>query len=301
MNRTHNTVLILGYGEMGHAMQHLLQPHSKITIWDPYFKGDLPVIDLEQVASEVSTIIFCTPTAPLFELASRLNEVMSPDCLCLSMAKALDKQGRTAPQALQQGLSGAATYGVLYGPMIAEEILADRPAFATVAASTETALSRACALFQPTDLVLKSFDDTHGAAWCAVLKNIYALLFGMADELQLGTNVRGFLSVAVLEEMAEIMRSMGGDDRTPYTLAGLGDLITTATSLDSHHHELGCMVARGERDNLTGEGINTLNVLLRKQLIDIKQFPLLALTAQIIQNGKDARTHLQQYLRKQAG
>ena len=64
------------------------------------------------------------------------------------------------------------------------------------------------------------------------------MLFGISDELELGDNMRGFLAAAVLRELDVIVRQMGGKPGTASSLAGLGDLITTATSESSHHHEL---------------------------------------------------------------
>lgn len=287
--------MLLGYGEMGHAMQYLLKPRCDIKIWDPYYAGDLPKLDLEKEVSSADHIIFCTPTAAVYELAEQIGAFTKNNCLCLSMAKALDKEGRTAAQALENGLGRQTPYGVLYGPMIAEEILADRPAFSTLATSNIDILPKALALFQPTSLKLKPHEDMHGAAWCAVLKNVYAMLFGMADELKLGDNMRGFLAVAILQEMAIIMDAKGGSRHTPYTLAGLGDLITTGTSEDSHHHELGRLVVRGERSALSGEGINTLDIITTRKLLDIEDYPLLRTVWKIMRNGGDARRNIDQY------
>jgi glycerol-3-phosphate dehydrogenase len=55
-----------------------------------------------------------------------------------------------------------------------------------------------------------------------ILKNVYAMVFGMADELQLGDNMRGYLSVAALRELDQIVLKMGGQAGSPYHLAGLG-------------------------------------------------------------------------------
>ncbi len=280
-------ILLLGYGEMGHAMEDLLLPQHAVKIWDPYFQGDLLKIDLEETLKQTYTVIFCTPTAPIYKLAQRISQSLPKDCLCLSMAKALDEESRTAPEALQQGLAGQTAFAVLYGPMIAEEMLARRLAFACASASDETALSRTINLFQGTQLKLTPYDDMQGAAWCAVLKNVYAMLFGMADELAMGDNMRGFLAVVALGEMSTIVQSLNGLEKTPYTLAGLGDLFTTATSENSHHHELGRMVARNEREHLEGEGMNTLNMIAKHQRIEMGRYPILLTVWEIMYESKD--------------
>ncbi|HIP68081.1 MAG TPA: hypothetical protein EYH06_05740 [Chromatiales bacterium] len=289
-------ILLLGYGEMGHAMEHLLSPTHEIAIWDPYYPGELAKIELEQTATEADFIIFCTPTAALFELAQRLSPQLSSDCICLSMAKSLDASGRTAPVTLQQGLENRVDYAMLYGPMISEEIMIDRPGFAVLAGSSEACLEKTKTLFQGTCLKLKIHNDLHGTAWCVTLKNVYALLFGMADELNLGVNMRGFLAVETLAEMAAIMQYKNGLPETPYTLAGLGDLITTATSEDSHHHQLGRSLARNERDDISGEGINTLSIIRQFKLLKKKHFPLFRLIEKVVQNAKNPEDLLTQYI-----
>ena len=65
--------------------------------------------------------------------------------------------------------------------------------------------------------------------------------------------MRGYLAVAALRELDQIVCKMGGQAGSPYHLAGLGDLITTATSEDSHHHELGRMLAREEVKGIKGD------------------------------------------------
>lgn len=281
---------------MGHAMEYLLSPSYSISIWDPYYKGKLAEIDLAQTASESEFVIFCTPTVAIFELAQQLSPYVSDDCVCLSMAKSLDKKGRTAPQALEQGLGNEAEYALLYGPMISEEIIAGKPGFALLTGSSETCLNKAITLFQDTGLKLKKYNDSSGTAWCVILKNVYALLFGMADELGLGDNMRGFLAVEALAELAKIMESKNGLPLTPYTLAGLGDLITTATSEDSHHHELGRRLARNERDDISGEGINTLNIIDQFGLLEINRFPLFNVIKKVVQQAKDSEILLAAYV-----
>jgi glycerol-3-phosphate dehydrogenase (NAD(P)+) len=125
--------------------------------------------------------------------------------------------------------------------------------------------------------------DVQGISWASVLKNVYALLFGAADELGLGDNVRGYLAVAALSEMVRIVVQMGGHESSARQLAGLGDLITTATSAGSHHHELGRLLARGERDRLSGEGIHTLAMVRKSDLFNDSAYPLFRLARELVE------------------
>ena len=52
-----------------------------------------------------------------------------------------------------------------------------------------------------------------------MLKNVYAILFGVADGLKLGDNMRGWLAVETLREIETIVTALGGSATPPYSLA----------------------------------------------------------------------------------
>ena len=62
-------VLILGYGEMGHALEFLLKDHANLQIWDKYPKDGVDSINLEHAAALADIIIFCLPVNPHREVA----------------------------------------------------------------------------------------------------------------------------------------------------------------------------------------------------------------------------------------
>jgi glycerol-3-phosphate dehydrogenase (NAD(P)+) len=283
---TSKRVLIIGFGEMGHAMNHLLSPRHEVQVWHRAHADEV-ALDLAQSAEKQDVVLFCVPTAPVFELASRIRDRLSADTLCLSIAKGLDDQARPALLALRAGLGKDTNSGVLYGPMIAEELMIDRPGFAQAGVEDREHYTRVRDLFAGSNLLLEYHDDPPGLSWCAVLKNVYAMAFGMADGLGLGDNVRGLLAVLALRELSALVGELGGKTDTPYGLAGLGDLITTATSAGSHHHELGLRLARGEREEITGEGVHSLHTIRARKLIDFEPYPLFSLIERLVREPED--------------
>ena len=280
-------VLILGYGEMGHAMEYLLNEKHQLFLWEKYPVSNFQSVVLEDVAPEVDVVLFCLPVNPHREVAKLLSPLIKNTCLCLSIAKGLDESGQTAAQIFHDVFSTRQPYALLYGPMISEEIRAGRYAFAQLGCEDEEVYNKVQSLFDSTHLKVEYTSDIAGISWSVILKNVYALLFGMADELKLGDNVRGYLAVAALRELDRIVCQMGGQTGSPYHLAGLGDLITTATSEDSHHHTLGRMLARGELDDIKGEGIHTLEMVTKFTLINTEDFPLFQLIRDIVSQPQD--------------
>lgn len=290
-------VLILGYGEMGRAMEYLLRERTRLDIWEKWPKDGFRPVDLDAATPMADVAVFCLPAQAHREVAARLAPSLRRDCVCLTIAKGLDDTGATAAQVFRDVLAAGQPFAVLYGPMISEEIRAGRHAFGQLGCQDEAVFARSRNLFAGTRLHVEYTPDVTGISWSVILKNVYALVFGMADELQLGDNVRGYLAVASLAELDRIVEKMGGRPGTVYRLAGLGDLITTGTSVDSHHHELGRRLARGETRGIEGEGIHTLGMVSRFRLFEVADYPLFSLIRDIVRDPRDARGRLDAYLR----
>ena len=281
-----SNVLILGYGEMGHAMEHLLVGRHHLSIWNRSPVEGLKVAVLEKTVPEADFILFCLPINPHREIVTQIQPLLNKDSICLSIAKGLDEAGRTAAQIFEEVMNDKNQYALIYGPMISEEIRADRYAFAQVGCLNKQSYTRTKELFNGSKLFMEYTSDIHGISWSVVLKNVYAILFGIADGLQLGDNVRGFLMVQSLLELDKIVKQMGGVSGASCHLAGLGDLVTTATSKSSHHYQLGISLAIGNVQAIIGEGIHSLEMVKKHQLYDDNDYPLYKLIHDIVRNPK---------------
>ncbi len=284
------SVLILGYGEMGHAMESLLAPRQTVVVWHRRSN-----VNLDAEVERAGVVLFCVPTSPHEQLAKRVGSRLASGSIVLTIAKGLDDQGRTAPEILRATIPEPDRVGVIYGPMIAEDMSAGRAGFGQLGGSPAVR-KVARQLYAGSVLTLKETDDWRGPAWGSVLKNIYAQAFGMADGLKLGDNVRGYLAVMAMDEMRALLAELGADPETAMGLAGLGDLITTGTSANSHHHQLGIDLARGKRDALTGEGIHTLAVLHTHPRFDPARYPLYRLVDECVRGGGDIHARFRAWL-----
>lgn len=280
-------VLILGHGEMGQAMEFLLAPRHVPHIWQRHPPAGVAPLNLETTVPESDVILFCLPAMAHAAVAAQIAPQLGNDTLCLTIAKGLDERGRLPATVLNEAVD-ARRVAVLYGPMISEEIRAGKPAFAECGTTEPAAYERIAALYHGTALRLEPARDITGLSWSAILKNVYAMAFGMADELNLGDNARGFLAATALHELSAIVQQLGGASATPYRLAGLGDLITTATSAGSHHHKLGRLIVRNQRAELKGEGVHTLAMLEQFRPFDNSGFPLLNLIAGCVREPANA-------------
>jgi glycerol-3-phosphate dehydrogenase (NAD(P)+) len=294
-------VLVLGYGEMGHAMEYLLAARHDVRIWSlDGMQGRDTTLEDEVPWAQV--ILFCLPVNPHHQIASRIAPYLARDSLCLTIAKGLDESGRTAAQVFEAVFErvsdGRHRYGVVYGPMISEEIRSGRYAFADVVLSDAADFEVMHSLFRGSTLICQQASDMHGRSWSVILKNVYAIMFGVADELQLGDNMRGHLMVAAIAELSGIVQAFGGQAHTPYSYAGLGDLLTTATSEGSHHHALGRQLVRGEWSDIAGEGVHTLRMVEKYHVFDWRSYPLFALVRDIVTAPETLHARVEEYLQQ---
>jgi len=290
-------VLILGYGEMGHAMEYLLAARHDVRIWSLDGVKDRDTT-LEDEVPWAQVILFCLPVNPHHEIASRIAPYLVERSLCLTIAKGLDESGRTAAQVFERVFAGRHHYGVVYGPMISEELRTGRYGFADVVLTDAADFEVMHRLFHGGTLVCQQASDMHGRSWSVILKNVYAILFGVADELRLGDNMRGHLMVAALAELSGIVQAFGGQAHTPFSYAGLGDLLTTATSAGSHHHALGQQLARGEWSDISGEGVHTLQMVEKYHLFEWCAYPLFSLVRDIVTTPQTLLERVEDYLKR---
>lgn len=283
-------VLILGYGEMGHAMQTLLEPFHEISIWNRSTVDGKDFLPLESLVPKAEIIIFCLPVNAHEDLVKTLLPLMDKSRLCISIAKGLNESALTAAEIFKKYLEN---FCLIYGPMISEELRAGKVGFAQFGCSHPTHKTTILELYKPTALHLKTTDDISGISWSVILKNVYALAFGMIDELEMGKNVRGFLTVMALDELDTISVSLGGKKGCSYSLAGLGDLITTGSSEDSRHHTLGRRIARSDFSDMRAEGTHTLLMVEKFNRFEWEKYPLFTTIKKIVSQEIEAKIGLE--------
>ena len=112
--------------------------------------------------------------------------------------------------------------------------------------------------------------DIKGVELCGSLKNVIALAVGMVEGLGYGDNIRAALITRGMAEIRRIGLALGCDEHTFYGLAGIGDLIVTATSNHSRNNRCGKLIGEGVKPQeaikqigMVVEGINSLNAAVK--------------------------------------
>lgn len=297
MNEQSVRVAILGYGAMGRTMERLLADRCRVRVWDLDPETGKENRPLREALEAADVVVFALPAKPHEKVAEQVLREGPGEALWLTVAKGLDDRGRTPMEAMEAAGGERRRMALLYGPMIAEELFDGRAGFADLACERDETFERVRALFAGGPLHLRRSRDMVGTSWGVILKNVYVPLIGFADGLESGDNVRGFLVTGVLEELDRIVQAMGGEAGTAYGLAGLADLVTTATSPDSHHRGVGIEIAHGRHEGIRAEGkwIRTegFHTLLRARergLIDPAAYPFYRAAERVAEGDDEPHT-----------
>lgn len=293
-NKKQKSVAIIGAGEIGTALEFVLNRKGVAPdLWDRDTKKCKKATSFSKVIDNAQIIFLCVPSWANREIARKIynNISNSHPKIVITLSKGIeDKSLKTMEIVLKEELKNRADYGVLVGPMIAEEIKSGQPATGIIGLSHVKWQTKIEELFQDTNLKIRFSNDLHGLAICSVLKNIYSLALGMADGCGFGVNVKSYLTVESYQEMKEIAEILDGKKETSEGLAGLGDLLATGWSNFSHNFTTGRNIISENEKNPRSEGCVSLPAISKLLGKNLKKFKILYSVKQIILDKENAKT-----------
>lgn len=197
-----------------------------------------------------------------------------------------------------------ARIGVLSGPNLAREI-AEHALTATVVASEhEDLCQQVQAVLHGRTFRVYASADRFGVELGGALKNVYAIIAGMAVALGMGENTKSMLITRALAEMTRFAVSQGANPMTFLGLAGVGDLIVTCSSPKSRNYQVGYALGQGQsleeavnRLGEVAEGVNTLKVLKTKAQQVQVYMPLVAGLHAILFEGRTLNQVIEHLMR----
>ena len=247
-----------------------------------------------QAAVESSSVVFvAVPSAFFRTVVQRLAPIIRPDALLVSTTKGIEAGTfLLMSQVMQQELPEA-TIGVLSGPNLAREIAQQSLTGTVIASPDESVRERVREMMRSEYFRVYTNNDMYGVELGGSLKNIYAIIAGLASAMGMGHNTNAMLVTRSLTEMARFGRELGADPMTFLGLSGVGDLIVTCSSSLSRNFRVGLALGEGKTlDDAVGElgqvaeGVNTLKQVQQKAKEMDVYMPLADGLYQIVYEGK---------------
>lgn len=305
---------ILGAGTWGTALANCLTNIGhKVTVWSKFESEcfilneshkhpNLPGVEINEsivFTSSISAalrdaeiVIFATPSIFIRETAISAKAYLNPSQIIVTVAKGIEQDTFfTMTEILENVLGNEYSITALSGPTHAEEVSRGIPSTIVSAGKDLNACKIVQKAFEGTPLRVYTNTDVLGVEICGALKNIIALATGISDGLGFGDNTRAAIITRGLAEITRLGLSVGCRIETFIGLAGVGDLVVTATSRHSRNSRAGYLLGQGnsledtlQQVGMVVEGINALPAakrLAEKNNVDI---PIIDAVYNIVNN-----------------
>jgi glycerol-3-phosphate dehydrogenase (NAD(P)+) len=168
-----------------------------------------------------------------------------PAVIC---AKGIEQgTGKLMSEVAAEELPDDTPLAALSGPSFAAEVARGQPTAVTLACTDPTLGERLVEALGSRTFRPYLSPDVVGVEVGGAVKNVLAIACGIVEGKGLGDNARAALITRGLAEIARLGVAKGGLPETFMGLSGMGDLILTATSMQSRNFSLGYALGQGER------------------------------------------------------
>ena len=219
--------------------------------------GDAVIPDSVSFTTEISTaatdadyLIMAVPSVYTRETIKDFAPYVDRKTILISAAKGIESTTlMTLSEVIGDEMNQAGkknTVVALSGPTHAEEVARDLPTLIVCACEDTDAAVKVQQLFDGTCIRPYVNPDARGVQICGALKNVEALAVGIARGLGYGDNTCAAMITRGMEEIRRLGTAMGCREKTFFGLAGIGDLIVTATSQHSRNNRAGYLIGQGK-------------------------------------------------------
>ncbi len=255
--------------------------------------------ELAEACGGKDILLFAVPSVHVRETAELARPHVQRDALIVDAAKGIESGTLlTMTQVIRQVMTADGQHdGVrlvaLSGPTHAEEVALDMPSL-IVSASEDTAAAETVQdALMNTCLRAYTNTDVLGVEICGALKNIVALAAGMSAGLGYGDNARAALITRGMAEITRLGLAMGCQEQTFSGLAGVGDLIVTATSQHSRNNRAGMLIGQGKSPEealrevgMVVEGVNALPAAIGLEQAYGVEMPIVEAVNAVVRGGR---------------
>ncbi len=309
---------ILGAGTWGMALARMLcNSGHTVTVWSAIEKEidefsatrrhpNLPemeipqeirfVKDIREACEKKDILLFAVPS-PFVRSTARLAAPYVEDGqIIVDVAKGIEANTLlTMTQIIADEVKNPNVKLVaLSGPTHAEEVAKDLPTTIVSAGEDSQAAELVQAVFSNTCMRVYTNEDVLGVELCGAAKNVIALASGIALGLGYGDNTKAAIMTRGMAEITRLGMAMGCHSETFFGLAGIGDLIVTATSVHSRNNRCGMLIGQGvapseavKQVGMVVEGINALPAMLALGKKYGVELPIMEAVNNIVNCGAD--------------
>ena len=303
---------ILGAGTWGMALARMLTVSGNdVTVWSALEQEidnlsttrvhpNLPGMTIpaemkftksvEEVCTDKEILLFAVPSVFVRSTAAKARPFVPDGQIIVDVAKGIEKDTLftmteiLADELGKEGGPKGVRLVALSGPTHAEEVAIDLPTTIVSASKDMEAARFVQTVFTNNVMRVYTNEDIKGVELSGAMKNVIALGVGIAALITRG-----------IAELARLGVAMGCNVHTFAGLAGIGDLIVTATSMHSRNNRAGILIGKGETPEqavkevgMVVEGMNALPAALELAAKYQVEMPIVQTVNAVVNKGMSA-------------
>ena len=242
--------------------------------------------DLEELAGLCRLVIVAVSSRQVVRAARALGPLLGEHHIVAHAVGALAGDDRRVSEILRDH-AGAVRIAALAGPALPADLTARRSCAIVAASDDDDALAEIKRLLHtPPALRIYKNHDLAGVELAAALASAVTVAVGLADGFGIGHGPRALFVTRAAGEGAAVCRESGGDSRTFYGLAGLGNLLVRCSPEsrgDAIDYQLGVAIGRGQvPPRGQTEGVRMLATATRIADLTSVPVPILRITHDVV-------------------
>lgn len=294
-------VAILGFGEYGKALASVFLDNTEnnVRVWNK-FEGEFLNLDEKYLRGTYTTdlriavenahlVVIAVPVLFLDDLMREFREIYEGQDIVIASKGIEVNEGLFAVEIVRKYL-GEIPLGVISGGTFASDMKNGYVMGITLGSEVSRIRNRIRNFFECDFLKVQYIDDVMGVSVCGAIKNVMAIGFGMLDGANYPPSSKFLFLTEAIYEIRNLIKFLGGDEKTVMTYAGIDDIMMTCTSVESRNYRLGFMIgscASNEeideyKSNTTIEGLGTAKAIYKKVLKMEYELPITSVIYKIL-------------------
>ena len=210
-------------------------------------------MDIAETIAGAEIVVLALPSGVILSVVDDVIPYLNNEQILLDLAKGLAPGDQMISDAIASKLDAAGLsckLCVMMGPTIALEVSRGVYTTALLTSDEEVLAEQVASDLTTSTLKLSAGTDLLGSEYWGAFKNVIALACGVVDGVKAdgrgGDNLKAAVFTSGYREAVKLLPQMGADPETALSVAGIGDLFVTATSLHGRNREMGERLGKGQ-------------------------------------------------------
>lgn len=324
-----NKIGILGTGAYGIALAKMFHENNcDITLWTKfedeanmlletrmnnkvlpniYIDDDIKITtDLKNICMNSDILVICIPSQFVKSTIEKIKDLVNKNTVLCMASKGIDNETGKFMTDLLLDYFDPKRITIISGPSFAIDMVSYQPTGLSVAGNDINSMNLIIKNLSNKYLKIIPTFDIIGLSICGAIKNVMAIASGMLSGFNANPSCNAMFLTQALHDIKDLIKELGGNDRTIMSYAGIGDLLLTCTSMKSRNFTFGYNLVTKTREQVleyrkstTIEGLDTLEaikVLLKNKNI---KMPIIDVIDDIINNKENPKALLDYLMDKE--